>query len=322
MTPSWDDLRVFLAVARQGSLSAAGSGLKLDPATVGRRVARLEDGLGAPLFLKSPQGYALTGAGERLLPHAEAAEQAMTRAEDAVRGQGDRLSGVVRIGAPDGCANFLLPQVVAGIVAAHPGLEVQVVALPRVFNLNRREADMAIGVSAPEAGRLTVQKITDYQLVLAASRTYLAEAPPIRGLEDLRQHRLIGYIPEMIFDKELDYLGDLGADRPGLASNSVAVQYHMLRQGAGIGVTHDFALPGDTVLERVLPEAFALTRAFYLIRHADDARVERLSGFAELLVGGMRREMARVREALTEAAGSEDAGTNAAKGIRREDGAE
>ncbi|MFD0978700.1 LysR family transcriptional regulator [Tropicimonas aquimaris] len=308
MTPSWDDLRVFLAVARQGSLSAAGTTLGLDPATAGRRVGRLEAALGTVLFLKSPQGYALTEAGERLMPHAVEAEQAMACAEDAVRGQGDRLAGAVRIGAPDGCANFLLPRVVTGIVAAHPALEVQVVALPRVFNLNRREADMAIGVSAPTAGRLTVQKIADYRLVLAASRGFLAGAGPIRRLEDLRGQRLVGYIPEMIFDKELDYLGRLGVDRPQIASNSAAVQYQMVRAGAGLAVTHDFVLAGEPNLQWVLPEQFALDRSFFLIRHADDARVRRLARFAELLVSGMRREMARVREALTEAAGSVDAG--------------
>ncbi|WP_068110329.1 LysR family transcriptional regulator [Tropicimonas marinistellae] len=307
MTPSWDDLRVFLAVARQGSLSAAGAALALDPATVGRRVARLESALGAPLFLKSPQGYATTDAGERLLPHAEEAEQAMACAEDAVRGQGDRLTGAVRIGAPDGCASFLLPQVVAGIAAAHPGLEVQVVALPRVFNLNQREADMAVAVSAPTVGRLTVQKIVDYRLVLAASSRYLAAAPPIRTLSDLRGHRLVGYIPEMIFDKELDYLGELGVERPQLASNSAAVQYHMVRAGAGLAVTHDFALAGDPDLARVLPAEFGLERSFYLIRHADDARARRLARFAELLVTGMRRQMAQVRQALTAEPRSVDA---------------
>ena len=104
-------------------------------------------------------------------------------------------------GAPDGCANYLLPQVIAAICDANPGLEVQLVALPRVFNLSKREADMAVGVSRPEAGRLTVQKLTDYRLHLAASRDYLAGQGPIRSREDLRAHRFVGYIPDMIFDK-------------------------------------------------------------------------------------------------------------------------
>ena len=89
------------------------------------------------------------------------------------------MTGQIRIGAPDGCANYLLPQVLAAICDANPGLEVQIVALPRVFNLSKREADMAIAVSRPTAGRLTVQKLTDYRLHLAASQEYLASAPPI-----------------------------------------------------------------------------------------------------------------------------------------------
>ena len=67
---NWDDIRVFLAVARAESLSAAAPGLRMDPATLGRRIARLEERLGAALFVKSPQGYALTGRGERLQVHA------------------------------------------------------------------------------------------------------------------------------------------------------------------------------------------------------------------------------------------------------------
>ena len=303
--PDWDDLRIFLAVARAESLSGAGRGLRLDPATVGRRVQRLEEDLGAKLFLKSPQGYALTAEGARLLPHAEAAERALARAAEDLAGEDERLSGQIRIGAPDGCANYLLPQVTAAICAANPGLEVQIVALPRVFNLSRREADMAIAVSPPAAGRLTVQKLADYRLSLAADAAYLAQRPPIRGLGDLAAHRLVGYIPDMIFDKELDYLSETGARAVPLASNSVSVQLMWLRAGAGVGIVHDFALPFAPGLLRLLPGRFALSRAFWLIRHADDRRSERLSRFAEALAQGMRREVARL-EALAEAAVARD----------------
>ncbi len=289
----WDDLRVFLAVARSESLSAAGKRLKIDPATVGRRIARLEEALSLRLFVKSPQGYALTEAGGRLLPQAEVAEAALRGVAETASGP-EGLTGLIRIGAPDGCANYLLPQVLARICDANPGLEVQLVALPRVFNLSKREADMAIGVSRPEAGRLTVQKLTDYRLHLAASRAYLASHPPIRSRADLGAHRLVGYIPDMIFDKELDYLAELGLAAPPLASNSVSVQLNFLRAGAGVGVVHDFALPSAPDLVRLLPDEISLTRAFWLIRHADDARVLRLNRFAEALVREARAEMARL----------------------------
>ncbi|OWU72024.1 LysR family transcriptional regulator [Roseovarius sp. 22II1-1F6A] len=297
MRASWDDLRIFLSVARGGSLSAAGAGLGMDPATVGRRIARLEEALTAPLFVKSPQGYALSGAGERLLSHAQAAEQAALAAEDAVRGQGERLSGVIRVGAPDGCANFLLPQVLSRIGAAHPELELQIVALPRVFNLNRREADMAIGVSAPTAGRVTVQKIADYRLHLAASRVYLDHAPPLATLDDVKNHRIIGYIPDMIFDKELDYLSEIGVSRVDLASNSVSVQFNWARQGAGLAMVHGFAMPAGPELIPVLPRDSTLTRSFWLIRHADDRRVHRMSRIAALMVGEIRAELERLEGA-------------------------
>ena len=289
----WDDLRIFLAVARTESLSAAGRGLKIDPATVGRRIARLEEAIGARLFAKGPQGYALTEPGARLLSHAERAEAAMEGAAEALTGP-EGLTGQIRIGAPDGCANYLLPQVLARICDANPGLEVQIVALPRVFNLSKREADMAIAVSRPEAGRLTVQKLTDYRLHLAASRAYLAGHPAINRPDDLQNHRFVGYIPDMIFDKELDYLAEIGIKPPPLTSNSVSVQLNFLRHGAGLGVVHDFALPAAPELTRVIPDQISLKRAFWLIRHADDGRVERLNRFATLLTSEVRSEIARL----------------------------
>ena len=292
----WDDLRLFLAVTRAESLSGAGKALRLDPATVGRRIARLEDVLEARLFVKSPQGYGLTAEGSRILVHAERAEQAMAGAVEELRGT-HGLTGQIRIGAPDGCANYLLPQVLAAICDDNPGLEVQIVALPRVFNLSKREADIAIAVSRPETGRLTVQKLTDYRLHLAASTQYLAQHPAVQSVEDLRAHRMVGYIADMIFDKELDYLGQLGAERIPLASNSVSVQLNWLRHGAGIGVVHDFALPSAPELIRVIADQISLTRSFWLIRHADDGRVERLNRFADLLALGIRKEVLRL-EAL------------------------
>lgn len=293
----WDDLRVFLAVARAESLSGAGKRLALDPATVGRRIARLEDSSGTVLFAKSPLGYVLTDEGTRLMPHAEAAETAMEGAQEALAvpvGPGRGLTGQVRLGAPDGCANYLLPQVLKQICDENPGLEVQIVALPRVFNLSKREADMAIGVSRPEAGRLKVQKLTDYRLHLAADPTYLSKAPPLRSPADLKDHKMVGYIPDMIFDKELDYLGQLGVGTINLASNSVSVQLNLLRAGAGVGIVHDFALPFAPGLRKVLADQVGLTRAFWLIRHEGDARAPRLNRFADLLAHGLRREVQRL----------------------------
>lgn len=289
----WDDLRIFLAVARAESLSAAGRRLGLDASTVGRRIARLEQAVGAGLFAKTPQGYALTAEGGRLVVPAEAAEKAAAAASEATRREAG-ISGQLRIGAPDGCANYLMPQVARALCDAHPGLEVQIVALPRVVNLSKREADMAIAVSPPDTGRLTVQKLTDYRLHLAGHCDYLDGHPPITELADLRRHRMIGYIPDMIFDRELDYLSETGAETAAISSNSVSVQMQAIRAGAGLGIVHDFAMPFLPGFRIVLPDRIALTRSFWLLRHADDRGSRRLSLLADALSQGLRAETARL----------------------------
>jgi len=285
----WDDMRVFLGVARDGGLTGAARSLRLDPATLGRRVARLEDALGAALFVKGPQGYRLTAEGGRLFDHAERAEAAMRAAEAEL---GGAMTGAVRIGAPEGCATWLLPQVTAEMVAANPGLTVEIVALPRVFDLNRREVDMAIAVSRPTAGRITVQKVSDYRLSLAAHRDYLVDRP-IAAVDELSRHRVVGYVPDMIFDRELDYLGEIGVGRVDLASSSVVVQGQWIARGQGIGIVHDFALSQLPGVIRALPDAVRLTRAFWLLRPAEDPRAARLDAVAAALAQGLRAEVDR-----------------------------
>ena len=287
--PNWDDMRIFLAVARGESLSRAGRVLRMDPATVGRRIARLEESLGAALFAKSPQGYILSEAGAELLDPAETAESALATGVGAVTGMGAGLAGTIRIGAPDGAANFLLPQVCARIHEANPDLEIQILALPRVVNLSKREADMALTVSPPQTGRLTVQKVADYHLHLAAP-----EGSGITRLSDLKTRPVVGYIPDMIFDKELDYLSELGVTRVQLASNSLSVQLMLMRAKGGVGIVHDFALPFAPELRLILTGEIALTRAFYLVRHASDRGSERLTRFAEALSQGLRAEISRL----------------------------
>lgn len=294
MQPQWDDLRIFLAVAREESLSGAGRRLHVDPATVGRRVSRLEEAFGTPLFVKSPTGYALTDAGQRLMIHAVRVEQSLEMASEELSGDPGGLSGQIRIGAPDGAANFLLPQVCDRIAKANPDLEIQIVALPRVFSLSKREADMVVAVSPPPAGRLMVQKITDYKLHLAAARWYLKRAPQLETLEDLSQHRIVGYISDMIFDKELDYLNEVGIEKPAISSNSVAVQINCIRSGGGVGIVHDFSIPFHRGVRKVLADQFSLTRGFYLVRHADDKRLERMNRFSEALCNGIREEVTRL----------------------------
>jgi DNA-binding transcriptional LysR family regulator len=288
-TMRWDDLRVFLAVARQSRLLNAGRALGLDPATVGRRITALEEALGAKLFDRSPQGYAMTEAGRSLLAHAQGMESHASAAAEEIGGHSDRLSGTVRIGAPDGVSNYLLIDACDALSRDNPDLQVQVVALPRLFSLSKREADLTITVSPPTAGRLTVRKIADYRLHLYGRADLVEGLGGVRAMDDLRDVRGIGYISDMIFDKELDYYALLGRETdPSLTSNSLIMQLRWCLRGVGICILPDFVAREHPELRVILPEDVRLTRAFYLVRHQDDARVARINRMAEVVVDWMR----------------------------------
>lgn len=288
----WDDLKVFFYVADTANLTAASKILRMDPATLSRRVARLEEDMNTILFVKSSQGYSLTDSGQKLLAHVNSMHQAVMSAQGEVQESSDQIKGTVRIGAPDGAANYLLPQVCAEICDENPDLDIQIVALPRVLNLSKREADMALTVSPPNAGRLTVQKIADYGLHLAASENYLQSHPTIATKSDIKDHRLVGYINDLIFDDELDYMNEIGEKaKAALTSNSFSVQLNWIRRGAGIGIVHDFAIPTFPYLKRVLTDQISLRRSFYLVRHHDDRKVERLNRISQLLISKIRNEI-------------------------------
>ena len=108
-------------------------------------------------------------------------------------------------------------------------------------------------------------------------------------MADLRAARGIGYISDMIFDRELDYYALLGRESdPALTSNSLIVQLHWCLRGAGICILPEFVARAHPELEVLLPEDVRLTRAFYLVRHQDDARVARINRMAEVVVEWMR----------------------------------
>ncbi|MEN5083204.1 LysR family transcriptional regulator [Bosea sp. TWI1241] len=281
----WDDLRFFLAVARSGRLTAAARRLGADHATVSRRITALEEALKAKLFERRPQGYALTGHGEQLLAKAESMETEALAIQSEIGGADMALSGIVRIGAPDGFgACFLAPRLPA-LTGAYAGLELQLIAMPRLLSLSKREADVAITLAPPKEGKVVARKLCDYRLGLYASRAYLDAAPPLAEAEDLFAHRIVGYIDDLIFTPELDYLDEVAKGlRAQVQSSSVIAQMNAVAAGAGIGVIHHFMAQGDPRLVRVLPETVSIERSFWLLVHADLKEVARVRAVVDFIV--------------------------------------
>ena len=289
---NWDDYRVFLQVARRGSLSGASKILKIDAATVGRRIARLETSLGVVLFNKLQRGYTLTQSGAELLREVESMESREKKAQHLMHGSLEGLSGTIRIAASDGLCNFVLPKIAVEICKKHPDLDIQIMPLPHVFSLSRREADITVLVTPPDSQRVLVRKITDYKLHLAAHQDYLDTHPPITKVSDLKDHRMVGYIPDIIFDSSLDYSSEITPNRtPNLSSNSVSVQMQIMRHQGGVSLTHDFVLANFKNFKRILCDEISMTRSFYLVRHKDDLASEQLNLISDIFANGIKSEI-------------------------------
>src|SRR3712207_6412140 len=209
----WDDLRFFLAVARAGRLTVAARQLEADHTTVSRRISALEASLKAKLFERSPQGYTLTEQGERLLSHAERMETQALAVSSELGGADLALSGTVRIGAPDGIGTYFLAPELGALAERHPGLTLQLVALPRTFSLSKREADIAVTLEQPTEGRLVSRKLTDYRLRLYASKDYLRRHGPIADLADLSGKTLVTYVADLLYSPVLDYFSARSEER-------------------------------------------------------------------------------------------------------------
>ena len=190
----WDDLRFFLAVARAGRLTAAARQLEADHTTVSRRISALEPRSRPSCSSASPQGYTLTEQGERLLAKAETMETQALAVASEIGGADLALSGTVRIGAPDGIGTYFLAPELGALAERHPGLTLQLVALPRTFSLSKREADIAVTLEQPTEGRLVSRKLTDYRLRLYASQDYLDRHGPVAELSDLAGKTLVTYV--------------------------------------------------------------------------------------------------------------------------------
>jgi DNA-binding transcriptional LysR family regulator len=282
----WNDLRYFLTVARTGKLTSAARLLETDHATVSRRIAAVEGALNAKLFERSPRGYSLTEHGEKLLSFAETIETQAIAAENQIADANYSLSGIVRVGTPDGFGSYFLGPRIGGLLQVHADLEIQLVAVPRIFNLSKREADLAIGLTPPPAGRLYARKLTDYQLGLFAAPAYLARHRPIREVEDLRRHTLIGYIDDLIYTPELDYLPEILADlHPQLKSSNLIAQLRATVAGSGICILPHFMAGEHPDLVPVLEDTVMITRAFWLIVHSDMRDLARVRTVIEFIAG-------------------------------------
>ncbi len=290
----WDDLKYFLALSRLKQMTAAGRALAIDQTTVARRIRSLEKSVHAQLFIRDEAGYALTKAGERLLPIALEVERASIRVHEQIAGEAGRLAGTVRIGAPDGLGTYVVTPLLARFQLDNPDVDVALVIRSRQFQMSHQEVHLSLDLSLPTSGRLLARRMTDYHLHFFAAPDYLRRYGHPEKLRDLRHHRLVGYIPEMLFSEELRYLEELGITTSvGFASTSMIAQREAVRAGAGLAILPRFMAMDDPDLVPILTDDYVLTRTVWILSHQSTEDLARVRVVSEYLQQVARKERAR-----------------------------
>jgi DNA-binding transcriptional LysR family regulator len=273
----WDNLRIFLAVARSGQILAAANVLNLNHATVARRLDALEEQMRVRLFDRRTTGSTLTLSGEALLVRAERIESELLQAGTEIAGAETKISGTVRIGAPDGFGTFHLARELGQFANQHPDLTVQLVPLPRAFSLSRREADIIVTIDRPKLGRAIIKKLTNYSLSVYVTKAYMKKTGNIRSADDLAGRLFITYVEDIAYSRALDYTAELGKLMSRhYECGSVVAQMEAVRAGEGVGILHDYAAQQYPELVRILPH-MNFTRTYWLMSHPDTHETRRVA---------------------------------------------
>jgi len=295
----WNDLRFFLAVARDGSTLAAGRSLRVSQTTVARRIAALEEGLGFPLFDKRQAGYLLTSAGEELLERAEQFERAASGFADAAAAYARDVSGTVKITTEEVYAITLLAPLLAELHQRHPKIRIDLDTSQVVRDLGAGEADISLrSTSAKEQPAGIVGRtlcVDDWALY--CSRDYAARHGVPASLDELRHHPIIGGGGGNLWVHYQAWLKTLGLEEQVAMHHATSGGLLSgVRSGFGIAVLPCVVADADPDLVQCLPPRPDHGRHLWLFTHDRVRHAPRVRTVIDFLYEGIRRHVRRLEE--------------------------
>ncbi len=284
---TWDDIRFFLALARLGSVRAAGANLGVSHSTVARRVEALEARLGARLFDRSRDGYQLTEAGRQMLPGAERVESELAALERGAVGQDERLAGSVSLTSCDNYVAGLLLRVLVDFCAAHPGIELAVTSDSRAFDLARREADLAIRTLA--RGAEPPPYLIGRRLLPVVVANYVATA----HAERLDPESAAGQVRWLAFADRTNHAAMVaGSSYPNLppwgAFSSLDLLVAATLQGLGVVMLPTYVGDAEPGLQRLPKPDLRHLADLWLVSHPDLRDNARLRAARAAITSGLR----------------------------------
>ncbi|WP_425040303.1 LysR family transcriptional regulator [Primorskyibacter sp. S187A] len=289
----WSLVESFLAVAEEGSLSAAARRLGLAQPTVGRQVRQLEAQLGFALFDRQPRGLRLTDKGGDLLGPARAMQAAASQLALAAAGASDELAGTVRITASVFTAQHALPQLIAEMRRDLPEIQIELVPNDSSENLLFREADIALRMYRSEQLEIVTRRVGDLRLGLYAARSYLDRVGYPETLEEVMALDWVGYDrSEMMINGMRDAGFNVSRDWFAVRCDQHAVYHQLLRAGCGVGFSQAVVTEADPQMVRLVPELPIPPLPLWLAAHETVRRVPRVALVWERLQHGLARYVA------------------------------
>lgn len=288
--PGWNLHRSFLAVMREGSLSAAARTLGMTQPSLGRHIRALEESLGVALFARSPQGLAPTDLAHALVPHAQAMAAASAAMRRTASGEHGELRGVVRISASEVIGGEVLPAMLADLRAQHPGIVIELVLSNQSADLLRKDVDIAVRMVQPTQQALVARKIGSIRLGLFAHRRYLKARGTPQRLEQLADHALIGFDHEPSYVRAMRPAGlPYHREHFALRTDSDLAAIAALRAGYGIGMCQWPLAARHTSLVPLLAEAVAVQLDTWVVMHEDLRPSVRHRAVFDHLAGALTR---------------------------------
>ncbi len=286
---NWDDLHTFLAIARQGTLSAAARELGLTQPTMGRRLAALEDRLGARLLQRRPGRYVLTPLGESVLANAERIEAEILDAERRIAGRDEAIAGVVRLTTVDTLAASIVAPALAAVQAVHPDLVVELAPDTRALSLSKREADIALRMTRFEGHQIIARRVGSMALGAYASRDYLARISSGGG------DKIITVLEDQAHLPEAKWIAALYPHaKIAFRSNSREVMLAAAKGGSGVAALPRIHADADPVLVRVREDASPMSRDIWLGVHSDLHRMPRVRIVIDAIVAALKKNAERL----------------------------
>jgi DNA-binding transcriptional LysR family regulator len=290
---NWDDLRIFLAIADKGSLAGAARQLRVNHSTVFRRLNAIEDDLKVRLFERLPRGYVLTAAGEEMTVAARRVEADVADIERQIVGREVQLRGSVRVTTTEALAEAYLTRCVVHFCELYPEIVVELVVGYQVYDLSKREADVAIRPGLRPPDHLIARKLARLRWAVYAAEAYTNRFGSPGSAAQLKDHRFVAFSDQLVVGLSFGWARDLAREGAVvLSSNNQQVQSEAAPAGLGLAVLPTYVGDQSPELRRLFTLDDDMALDLWLLTHPDLRQTARIKAFTEFILQAVKRDKA------------------------------